>query len=51
VMADGSSSIIALTPSTARKGRVSEACRGETVRWPRLSEQFLRIDKWSVCRG
>jgi len=20
-------------------------------RWPRLSEQFLRIDKWSVCRG
>ena len=20
-------------------------------RWPRLSEQFFRIDKWSVCRG
>jgi hypothetical protein len=20
-------------------------------RWLRLSEQFLRIDKWSVCRG
>jgi hypothetical protein len=20
-------------------------------RWPRLSEQFLRIDKWRVCRG
>src|SRR5262249_44986652 len=20
-------------------------------RWSRLSEQFLRIDKWSVCRG
>ena len=24
--------------------------RGE-VRWSRLSEQFLRIDKWSVCQG
>jgi hypothetical protein len=23
----------------------------EKVRWSRLSEQFLRIDKWSVCRG
>jgi RNA polymerase sigma-70 factor, ECF subfamily len=21
------------------------------MRWSRLSEQFLRIDKWSVCRG
>ena len=21
------------------------------LRWSRLSEQFLRIDKWSVCRG
>jgi len=20
-------------------------------RWSRLSEQFLRIDKWSVCQG
>ena len=20
-------------------------------RWSRLSEQFLRIDKWSICRG
>jgi hypothetical protein len=20
-------------------------------RWPRLSEQIFRIDKWSVCRG
>jgi len=19
--------------------------------WPRLSEQILRVDKWSVCRG
>ena len=19
--------------------------------WPRLSEQNLRVDKWSVCRG
>ena len=21
------------------------------VRWSRLSEQILRVDKWSVCRG
>jgi hypothetical protein len=21
------------------------------VRWPRLTEQFFRVDKWSVCRG
>ena len=21
------------------------------VRWSRLSEQFFRVDKWSVCRG
>jgi hypothetical protein len=20
-------------------------------RWCRLSEQFFRVDKWSVCRG
>jgi hypothetical protein len=20
-------------------------------RWPRLSEQLFRVDKWSVCRG
>jgi hypothetical protein len=20
-------------------------------RWPRLSEQFFRVDKWSLCRG
>ncbi len=31
----------------------SEFCAddAEEERWPRLSEQFLRIDKWSVCRG
>jgi hypothetical protein len=23
----------------------------DVQRWPRLSEQFFRIDKWSVCRG
>jgi hypothetical protein len=22
-----------------------------TMRWSRLSEQFFRVDKWSVCRG
>jgi hypothetical protein len=24
---------------------------GTGKNWSRLSEQFLRIDKWSVCRG
>jgi class 3 adenylate cyclase len=24
---------------------------GDGERWPRLSEQIFRIDKWSVCRG
>ena len=23
----------------------------DELRWSRLSEQFLRIDKWSVCQG
>jgi hypothetical protein len=23
----------------------------DKVRWARLSEQFFRVDKWSVCRG
>jgi hypothetical protein len=32
---------------------IEDAARklGRKVRWSRLSEQFLRIDKWSVCRG
>ena len=21
------------------------------LRWPRLSEQIFRLDKWSLCRG
>jgi len=21
------------------------------LRWPRLSEQIFRVDKWSLCRG
>ena len=25
--------------------------RREGQRWPRLSEQIFRVDKWSVCRG
>jgi hypothetical protein len=25
--------------------------RDVVLRRPRLSEQFLRIDKWSICRG
>ena len=25
--------------------------RSGKVRWSRLSEQILRVDKWSVCRG
>jgi hypothetical protein len=28
------------------------AARSEIqVRWSRLSEQFFRVDKWSLCRG
>ena len=23
----------------------------DPLRWPRLSEQNFRIDKWSLCRG
>ena len=23
----------------------------DIVRWPRLSEQIFRLDKWSLCRG
>jgi hypothetical protein len=23
----------------------------DALRWPRLSEQFFRVDKWSVCCG
>ena len=25
--------------------------RWRTLRWSRLSEQILRVDKWSVCWG
>jgi hypothetical protein len=25
--------------------------RWQAKRWSRLSEQFFRVDKWSVCRG
>jgi hypothetical protein len=27
------------------------AFEGGRMKWSRLSEQFLRIDKWSVCQG
>jgi hypothetical protein len=30
---------------------IYEDCVARGQRWSRLSEQFLRIDKWSVCRG
>jgi hypothetical protein len=30
---------------------IEEHRRKAEVRWPRLSEQLFRIDKWSVCRG
>jgi hypothetical protein len=38
-----------LHPSRANSDRM-RAIIGE-LRWSRLSEQFFRIDKWSVCRG
>jgi hypothetical protein len=25
--------------------------RSSMMRWPRLSEQIFRVDKWSVCQG
>jgi hypothetical protein len=25
--------------------------RSGLLRWPRLSEQFFRVDKWSICHG
>ena len=35
--------------------QVSKICLSEVffapLRWPRLSEQFFRVDKWSLCRG
>jgi hypothetical protein len=30
---------------------VRDIWRGGQLRWRRLSEQFFRVDKWSVCRG
>ena len=37
---------------TTEKAYVDQCKDGAapTVSWPRLSEQNLRIDKWSVCR-
>ena len=46
--------------TTRQVGLVYEEGRGgmwallelpQRLRWPRLSEQFFRVDKWSVCRG
>jgi hypothetical protein len=28
-----------------------DRARGKLESWSRLSEQILRVDKWSVCRG
>jgi hypothetical protein len=30
---------------------MSQLARAESQSWLRLSEQNLRIDKWSVCQG
>jgi hypothetical protein len=32
---------------TARR----ESAGDPLLSWSRLSEQFVRVDKWSVCRG
>jgi hypothetical protein len=39
----------ALSHRSACRGR-GRAGRRRSLRWPGLSEQFFRIDKWSVCR-
>jgi hypothetical protein len=36
-------------PDRERLCELVPEVRGE--RWSRLSEQFFRVDKWSVCRG
>jgi hypothetical protein len=38
---------------TARMDEVkmSHSATERRLRWPRLTEQFFRVDKWSVCRG
>jgi hypothetical protein len=42
-------------PGASRNGMalVQAATDNEykNLRWPRLSEQIFRIDKWSLCRG
>jgi hypothetical protein len=49
--AEGTTSRIQGTVSVlSGKGRFDGA-KGEGMRWSRLSERFLRIDKWSICRG
>ena len=35
----------------ASHGDTSFAPPNRMLRWSRLSEQFFRVDKWSVCRG
>src|ERR1700732_3570476 len=37
-------------PSRQPPGDMQE-WRPIELRWPRLSEQLFRVDKWSVCRG
>jgi hypothetical protein len=35
----------------ARAKRLADYIIKGQVRWSRLSEQFFRVDKWSLCRG
>jgi tripartite-type tricarboxylate transporter receptor subunit TctC len=42
--------LIALAKAAPGKFNFASAGNG-TQRWPRLSEQIFRVDKWNLCRG
>jgi hypothetical protein len=44
-------SLLAAGTLQAEDTAPAERGRAEEVRWPLLSEQFFRVEKWSVCRG
>jgi hypothetical protein len=31
--------------------RKDELAFSSKLRWPQLSEQYFRVDKWSLCQG
>jgi hypothetical protein len=45
------SSTALTAPLTTGAIRDERTANGYGVRWSRLSEQFFRVEKWSLCRG